>query len=107
MGAHSACPVPCVRVAAFLAAVAWMAGCATRMCRPWQAGRALTLLPGACAALQRMDNMYHRWAPEMETRALKLQHWRKSSQWAALRRDHARIIADDTEVAEVGFALQT
>lgn len=36
----------------------------------------------------------------METETLKMAHWRKSSQWAALRRDHARIIADDTEVAE-------
>jgi hypothetical protein len=50
------------------------------------------------ARMQRMDNMYHRWAPEMETPHLKLAHWRKSSQWAALRRDHAQIIADDTEV---------
>lgn len=45
--------------------------------------------------------MYHRWAPEMETEHLKVSHWRKSSQWAVLRRDHAHIIADDREVADV------
>ncbi|KAK9907312.1 hypothetical protein WJX75_001278 [Coccomyxa subellipsoidea] len=47
-----------------------------------------------------LNNMYHRWAPEMESEALKVSHWRKSSQWAVLRRDHAQIIADDTVVAD-------
>lgn len=49
---------------------------------------------------QTLNNMYHRWAPEMESEALKVSHWRKSSQWAVLRRDHAQIIADDTVVAD-------
>ncbi len=53
-----------------------------------------------CGCAQTLNNMYHRWAPEMETEALKVSHWRKSSQWAVLRRDHAHIIADDREVAE-------
>ena len=50
--------------------------------------------------MQTLNNMYHRWAPEMESDALKVSHWRKSSQWAVLRRDHAQIIADDTAVAD-------
>ena len=34
---------------------------------------------------QTLNNMYHRWTPEMETDFLKQHHWRKSSQWVTLR----------------------
>jgi hypothetical protein len=48
-----------------------------------------------------MDNAMHRWAPEMETETLKHHHWRKSSQWVALRRDHSQLIAADEELTDV------
>ncbi len=35
--------------------------------------------------MQTLNNMYHRWTPEMETEFLKQHHWRKSSQWVTLR----------------------
>ena len=35
--------------------------------------------------VQTLNNMYHRWTPEMETDFLKQHHWRKSSQWVTLR----------------------
>ncbi|CAL5228886.1 g12101 [Coccomyxa viridis] len=48
-----------------------------------------------------LNNMYHRWTPEMETDFLKQHHWRKSSQWVTLRRDHAQIIGEDKELADI------
>lgn len=42
-----------------------------------------------------------RWEQEMEQGELSLKHWRKSAQWASLTRKHAKIVADDTAVADV------
>ena len=72
----------------------------------WPGGFGLycTSNQGGDSAVQQtqvLDNSYHRWAAEMETERLKMHHWRKSSQWAVVRRDHAQIIADDEDVAEV------
>lgn len=41
--------------------------------------------PRLGGAVQTLNNMYHRWTPEMETDFLKQHHWRKSSQWVTLR----------------------
>ncbi|KAL6782791.1 hypothetical protein ACKKBG_A08140 [Auxenochlorella protothecoides x Auxenochlorella symbiontica] len=39
-----------------------------------------------------------RWVPEFESASLKLHHWRKSWQWFALSRVHARLVVADVEV---------
>jgi len=44
------------------------------------------------------ETMPHRWSDRMETPNLKKHHWRKSSQWLALKRKHARLVIQDVEV---------
>ena len=52
----------------------------------------------------RLDTCIHdaispwRWHPNMETKQLKFHHWRKSPQWMALTRDHAKLALEDREV---------
>ena len=52
----------------------------------------------------RLDTCIHdaispwRWHPNMETKRLKFHHWRKSPQWMALTRDHAKLALEDREV---------
>jgi hypothetical protein len=37
----------------------------------------------------------------MEQGRLTVKHWRKSAQWASLNRKHAKLVADDMQVADV------
>ena len=52
----------------------------------------------------RLDTCVHddsspwRWHPSMETKRLKFHHWRKSPQWMALTREHAKVALEDREV---------
>jgi hypothetical protein len=39
-----------------------------------------------------------RWVPEMETPALKMEHFQKSQQWTSLTRMHAELAAYDEHV---------
>lgn len=38
----------------------------------------------------------HRWIDRMRSEHLSKENWRKSSQWFAATREHARIFVDDT-----------
>lgn len=40
----------------------------------------------------------HRWTNRMETPHMKHDHWRKSSQWFGLKREHAELVMADTEI---------
>lgn len=40
-----------------------------------------------------------RFPKEMATDTLRLEHWRKSSQWFALMREHAKLVVEDTHVS--------
>lgn len=42
-----------------------------------------------------------RWRPQMATPHLQRQHWRKSSQWFGLDRQHAALAVVDRHVWEV------
>ncbi|KAI8109890.1 hypothetical protein M9434_001169 [Picochlorum sp. BPE23] len=42
--------------------------------------------------------MNYRWVPEMEEAGVTQSLWRKSSQWIALKRQHAQMVVDDTVV---------
>ncbi|KAK9837246.1 hypothetical protein WJX81_001372 [Elliptochloris bilobata] len=52
-----------------------------------------------------MDQSRHRWTPKMETSFFKLDHWRKSSQWIAINREHAQIAALDKALEAVFVKL--
>ena len=45
--------------------------------------------------------MEHRWSPRMETPRLTAAHWRKSSQFFMLTREHAELVVQDTEIFEM------
>ena len=42
--------------------------------------------------------MSHRWSDKMASDQLTKEHWRKSSQWFAVTREHAQVIVDDVVV---------
>jgi Core-2/I-Branching enzyme len=44
------------------------------------------------------DYQQKRWSPKMETRYLKMGHFRKSQQWSSLTRTHAQYVAYDAHV---------
>lgn len=51
-----------------------------------------------CQWLQ-FDRGLHRWVDAMTTERMNISHWRKSSQWFSLLREHAEIVIKDTEIA--------
>ena len=40
----------------------------------------------------------HRWSDKMESATFRREHWRKSSQWFALNREHAELVMGDTVI---------
>ena len=40
----------------------------------------------------------HRWTDKMETPQMRGQHWRKSSQWFGLNREHVELVMGDAMV---------
>lgn len=62
---------------------------------------ALALMRMASKWMLRFIICVDRWQPEMEQGGLTVKHWRKSAQWASLNRKHAKLVADDVQVADV------
>ena len=52
----------------------------------------------ACPAGPHEDLMPRRWSDKMKTNHMNDTHWRKSSQWFAMRRKHAAVVVDDLEI---------
>lgn len=52
----------------------------------------------ACPAGPLENLMPRRWSDRMKTRHMNATHWRKSSQWFAMKRKHAAVVVDDYEV---------
>lgn len=47
------------------------------------------------------DRYTNRWTEKLVTPQMTLEHWRKSSQWFGLNREHAELIMSDAAINQV------